>query len=475
MKRVIIIMLILLTLCTEFAFSQTWTWITCPDCRGLGGREATGGGRCRDCNGAGNIRGVRCTWCNGTGRARAAMSTCRTCGGSGTIIDISSFRYTREQLDTIMQNPEIMQRLRTNQSEREALMSYLTPELQRVLQERLASTDTPSTNSSGTATTGTTGTTNSTDFQMNGTVLVKYNGTAANVTIPTGVTAIGNEAFKNKSSLTSITIPSSVTSIGKHAFYGCSSLASITIPAGIAFIGYEAFSSTAWLDRQPDGLVYAGKMLYMYKGTMPANTVINNIRADTVAIVDYAFLKYTGLTSVTIPAGVTFIGNNVFSGCTGLTSITIPANIALGANVTDNGFNVVYNGNGKQAGTYISRFNRWFRGTATISVPASTDIAPGTVLEAALEGDVELFYRVTVPSNDLLLTITLSGSYPSITLYDGIGRCIAFDYYDSVYDNNAKISRNVSAGIYYIKVSVYSYYNDSTVPFTLHVLTETAR
>ena len=33
------------------------------------------------------------------------------------------------------------------------------------------------------------------DFEMNGTVLVKYNGYAANVTIPAGVTSIGQKAF----------------------------------------------------------------------------------------------------------------------------------------------------------------------------------------------------------------------------------------------------------------------------------------
>jgi hypothetical protein len=33
------------------------------------------------------------------------------------------------------------------------------------------------------------------DFEMNGTVLVRYRGSAANVTIPAGVTAIGYKAF----------------------------------------------------------------------------------------------------------------------------------------------------------------------------------------------------------------------------------------------------------------------------------------
>ena len=79
------------------------------------------------------------------------------------------------------------------------------------------------------------------DFQMNGTVLVKYNGKAANVTIPAGVTSIGEEAFSH-TSLTSITIPSSVTAIGDYAFSACRSLTSITIPSSVRTIGDYAFN-----------------------------------------------------------------------------------------------------------------------------------------------------------------------------------------------------------------------------------------
>jgi hypothetical protein len=176
------------------------------------------------------------------------------------------------------------------------------------------------------------------------------------VTIPTGVTSIGAVAFSGCTSLTSITIPSSVTSIGYGAFSGCTSLTSITIPAGVtsivygAFsgcttltsitipsgvttIGHDAFKDTPWLNNQPDGLVYVGKVLYTYKGIMPVNTVINNIREDTIRITDGAFDGCTGLTSITIPASVTEISNQAFYRCENLTSITIPAGVTSIGNV----------------------------------------------------------------------------------------------------------------------------------------------
>ena len=42
---------------------------------------------------------------------------------------------------------------------------------------------------------------------------------------------------------------------------------------------------------------------------------------------DYAFEGCSGLTSLTLPAGITSIGNYAFKGCSGLTSLTLPAGI----------------------------------------------------------------------------------------------------------------------------------------------------
>ena len=52
--------------------------------------------------------------------------------------------------------------------------------------------------------------------------------------IPDGVTSIGDEAFRGRTSLKSIVIPDSVTSIGDRAFWGCSSLESIIVSPGNA-------------------------------------------------------------------------------------------------------------------------------------------------------------------------------------------------------------------------------------------------
>ncbi len=162
-----------------------------------------------------------------------------------------------------------------------------------------------------------------------GKVLYEYKGTMpenTSIEVKEGTVSINSEAFYNCSNLASITIPESVTSIGNYAFSGCSSLTSITIPESVTTIGDKAFSGTAWYNNQPDGVVYAGNVLYKYKGTMPENTSIE-VKEGTASISPSAFSGCSSLTSITIPESVTSIGSKAFFNCSSLTSITIPESV----------------------------------------------------------------------------------------------------------------------------------------------------
>ena len=122
------------------------------------------------------------------------------------------------------------------------------------------------------------------------------------------------------------TIPDSVKRIDTWAFSDCAALTNITVSDSVISIGSRVFEDTAWYDNQPDGLVYAGKVAYGYKGEMPENTEIV-LKDGTLGIAESTFYGCTGLTSITIPDSVTNIGESAFSDCTGLTSITIPDSV----------------------------------------------------------------------------------------------------------------------------------------------------
>ena len=128
----------------------------------------------------------------------------------------------------------------------------------------------------------------------------------------------------NGCKLTSVGLPNSVESIGNNAF--CSSMTSISVPASVTSISSGAFNGTAWYNSQPDGLVYAGKVAYIYKGEMPSNTHIN-IKDGTLVINNSVFSNCSNLTSITLPNSLTKVGDYAFYRCSGLTSIDIPNNV----------------------------------------------------------------------------------------------------------------------------------------------------
>jgi len=168
------------------------------------------------------------------------------------------------------------------------------------------------------------------------------------ITIPTGVTEIGVQAFRD-TGLTSCTIPESVTTIADGAFQGCTGLTSITIPSNVIEIGNRLFSKCTNLTSVTigNGLEYIGWGMFedcteLTSVTIPESITIIGDRAFTncegltsitipdnvEAIGSYAFRDCTGITSITIPNSVTQIGNQAFTN-TGLTSITIPASVTV--------------------------------------------------------------------------------------------------------------------------------------------------
>ncbi|MBD5448404.1 MAG: leucine-rich repeat domain-containing protein [Treponema sp.] len=127
-----------------------------------------------------------------------------------------------------------------------------------------------------------------------------------------GVTKIGNNAFQGWRELHRVTIPNYVTDIGYSPFVVCTSLTSITVESG----NRRYHSDSNCLIETGTKTLIAG-----------CNTSIIPMDGSVTSIAEMSFAACIGLTSVTIPDGVTYIDVGVFLRCISLTSVKIPSSI----------------------------------------------------------------------------------------------------------------------------------------------------
>lgn len=119
------------------------------------------------------------------------------------------------------------------------------------------------------------------DFQTQGSTLVKYRGTEERVTIPDTVEVVGESAFENNQKVQFVVIPKSVKRLDAYVFWGCNNLEEVVLGKGLT------------------------------------------------AVDEYSFAGCTGLKQITIPENVQSIDAQAFAGCVNLTDIYIPATVTV--------------------------------------------------------------------------------------------------------------------------------------------------
>ncbi len=146
-----------------------------------------------------------------------------------------------------------------------------------------------------------------------------------NTIMPDNLKAIGDGAFYNNLSVYSnaLTIPKGVTSIGDRAFT-YNSINEITFPENLDFVGWEAFYETGWFRNQPDGMVYINNIACQFKGSMPTDASFE-FNEDTKMISPSLFYYSAAknVISVSIPKSVRYIGYLAFDYFYNLKSITV--------------------------------------------------------------------------------------------------------------------------------------------------------
>ena len=173
-------------------------------------------------------------------------------------------------------------------------------------------------------------------------ILKRYEGDAANIVIPEGVTAIGEYAFEYKESVKNITLPDSVTKIDRYAFHGCKNLekvegGKIDTVSNVAFslcgklssidlskakeIGSAAFYGCKNLKTvKLDEVQSIGGGSFNCAGIETAE--LNFVGEDGI-IQSSAFEECENLKKVTIKGALSEIGNTAFLKCKTLEDIQI--------------------------------------------------------------------------------------------------------------------------------------------------------
>ena len=187
------------------------------------------------------------------------------------------------------------------------------------------------------------------------------------------VTAIGENAFENCSSVTAIALSSNIRTIGRRAFYGCAGLTDFTIPSSVQNIGVQVFYkcnnlttvyyNSTFSPAQDEGFLNTSSIKkVVFNGSyVPANICYGcsaltdiEILSNVKSIRGYAFANCsnlinvyfdietltmnvwddrsqfencTSLETIVLPEGLSDISLYSFRGCSKLKNITLPSSL----------------------------------------------------------------------------------------------------------------------------------------------------
>lgn len=140
-----------------------------------------------------------------------------------------------------------------------------------------------------------------------------YN-TAQQITVPDGITEIGDSAFFNcERHLEEVTLPDTVEALCDKAFFYCRALKKLNIPAAVKTMGKWCFATTAIPEMIiPHGVTRIEEFTF-YNAGLKSVTL-----PDTLEFIGESAFKGTNLQTVFIPKSVTAVARDAFKNCPNL-------------------------------------------------------------------------------------------------------------------------------------------------------------
>lgn len=196
-----------------------------------------------------------------------------------------------------------------------------------------------------------------TEFLIENCVLKKYTGNKTEITIPSNVKEIFQEAFGFCKYIEKVNIHDNVIKIGKNAFLYCTSLKSVRIGNGVteiddifgncktleyldlgASVSKISYKTIRQLNNLKSIIVDSINETYHVAGNCLIETStktlirgLNNSKipsdGSVTSINNYAFSYCQTMTNIEIPNSIKYIGEGAFEGCKNLKSIIIPNGI----------------------------------------------------------------------------------------------------------------------------------------------------
>lgn len=166
--------------------------------------------------------------------------------------------------------------------------------------------------------------------------ITKYNGNAANVTIPS--TIYGNKVTRiggfEDTDVVNVVIPKGIKEIDARCFRWCQYLKSITLPNTLKKLSWMVFKGCSSLQsiNVPDSVTFIESYAFEDCSNLKNITLSKNI----YGIDSHAFEGCSALDSITIPNSVKQIGDLAFSGCSNLTTVTFGSGLkSIGDGIFD--------------------------------------------------------------------------------------------------------------------------------------------